>query len=252
MLETIQKIVREAGKIILSAKNINDGIESKQGRANFVTEYDVEVQTFLIKKLSEEFPEAGFIGEEGDDKEVVKADYCFIIDPIDGTTNFIYDYHHSAISVGLQHKGEMVLGVVFNPYLDEMFYAEKGKGAYLNGRKINVLNEGLSNGIVGFGTAPYYREKADETFALIRKLFDRCQDIRRTGSAALDLCYVAAGRFVLFCEQVVCTWDYAAAALIITEAGGCISTIEGKEMPFAEPTSVLAAGEVAYQEFFEL
>ncbi len=251
MLTTIQEIVREAGKIVLSARNIHEGIESKQGRANFVTQYDVEVQTFLINELSKKFPEAGFIGEEGDNEEV-KSDYCFIIDPIDGTTNFIYDYHHSAISVGLQYKGEMILGVVFNPYLDEMFHAEKGKGAFLNGGPIKVLDEGLADGIVGFGTAPYYRDKADETFELVRKLFDKCLDIRRSGSAALDLCYVAAGRFVLFCEKVVCTWDYAAASLIITEAGGKISTIEGEKMPFSIPTSVLAAGSKAFEEFFQL
>jgi len=252
MLETIQEIVKEAGIIMLNALNIQDGIESKQGRANFVTQYDVEVQTFLIKELKKQFPEACFIGEEGDNQKAVTADYCFIIDPIDGTTNFIYDYHHSAISVGLQYKGTMILGVVYNPYLKEMFHAEKGKGAYLNGRMIKVLEEGLSDGIVGFGTAPYYRDMADETFELIRRLFDKCLDIRRTGSAALDLCYVAAGRFVLFCEKVVCTWDYAAASLIITEAGGRISTMEGNDMPFSVPTSVLAGGKIAYEEFFAL
>jgi Archaeal fructose-1,6-bisphosphatase and related enzymes of inositol monophosphatase family len=251
MLEVIQQIVREAGKIMLNALNIQDGIESKQGRANFVTKYDVEVQKYLFKELKLQFPEAAFIGEEGDNEEV-KADYCFIIDPIDGTTNFIYDYHHSAISVGLQYRGEMILGIVYNPYLNEMFYAEKGKGAYLNGKQIKVLDAGLSDGIVGFGTAPYYRDKADATFELVRKLFDRSLDIRRTGSAALDLCYVAAGRFVLFCEKVVCTWDYAAASLIITEAGGQVSNLEGNKLPFAEPTSILAAGAKAYEEFLTL
>lgn len=252
MLETIKEIVTKAGEIVLNARNIHDGIESKQGRANFVTQYDVEVQTFLIGELKKEFPEAGFIGEEGDIKEEIKTEYCFIIDPIDGTTNFIFDYRHSAISVGLRYKGEMILGVVYNPYLNEMFHAKKGEGAYLNGKSIHVLEEGLSDGVVGFGTAPYYRDKADETFELIRKLFDKCLDIRRTGSAALDLCYVAAGRFVLFMEKVVCTWDYAAASLIITEAGGKISTLEGEGMPFSQPTSVLAASNKAYEEFLEL
>lgn len=251
MLEDVKKIVKEAGKIVLSAEHIKDGVESKQGSANFVTKYDVEVQKFLYKELSKVFPDAAFLGEEDKEREKITADYCFIIDPIDGTTNFIFDYRHSCISVGLAYKGEMILGVVYNPYLDELFYAEKGKGAFLNGRKLKVPNLKISEGIVGIGTCPYYREKAEETFQITRKLYEKALDLRRSGSAALDICYVAAGRFVLYFELILSPWDYAGASIILTEAGGKITTMEKKELPFAKPTSVIAATPVAYAQYFE-
>lgn len=252
MLEEIKEIVRKAGQIMLNAQNIKDNVESKQGTANYVTKYDVEVQQFLYKELAEVLPEAAFLGEEDDKREKVNADYCFIIDPIDGTTNFIFDYRHSAISVGLRYQGQMLLGLVYNPYLDELFWAEKGKGAFLNGRKLTVNDLGISEGIVGFGTAPYYRDKSDETFRIVRKLFDQAMDIRRSGSAALDICYTAAGRFVLFCEMVLAPWDYAAASLILTEAGGRISSFDRQELSCLSPSSVIAAAPKAYEEYFKL
>jgi myo-inositol-1(or 4)-monophosphatase len=252
MIEEIKKIVKEAGQIILNARNIQNDVESKQGRANFVTKYDVEVQKFLYRELAQVLPEAAFLGEEDDKRENITAEYCFIIDPIDGTTNFIFDYRHSAISVGLMHQGHMLLGVVYNPYLDEMFCAEQGKGSFLNGRQLTIKDLGIGEGIVGFGTCPYYRDKSDQTFELIRKLYDKAMDIRRSGSAALDICYKAAGRFVLFFEMLLSPWDYAAASLILTEAGGRISSLEQKELPYMLPTSVIAAAPKAYEEYFEL
>lgn len=252
MIETIKSIVKEAGTIMLNAHNIQEGIENKQGRANFVTKYDVEVQEFLYNKLSELCPSAVFIGEEDERKQSISGEYCFIIDPIDGTTNFIFDYRHSAISVGLLYQGQIVAGVVYNPYMDELFFAEKGKGAFLNSKKLMVKNFNINDGMVSIGTCPYNREKADETFRISRMLYDKALDIRRTGSAALDICYVAANRFVLYFELILQPWDYAAASLILREAGGCISTMDGLELPYTDSCPVVAATPEAYDEFFSL
>lgn len=250
MMKEIEEIVKEAGQIVLKARHIENGIESKQGSANFVTKYDVEVQSFLYDRLSKLLPKADFIGEEDLKREALTGEYCFIIDPIDGTTNFIFDYKHSSISVGLMQQGKIAAGVVYNPYLNELFSAEKGKGAYLNDRLLKVKSLGIKDGIIGFGTSPYYPEKADETFALARKLFDQALDIRRSGSAALDICYVAANRFVLFFEYLLSPWDYAAASLILTEAGGTITTLDGKDLPYYEGCSAIAANPLAYNDFY--
>lgn len=252
MIEQIKETVKQAGQIMLNASHIKDGVKSKQGRANFVTKYDVEVQNFLFRELAKICPEAAFIGEEDDKKQQIHDGYCFIIDPIDGTTNFIFDYRHSAISVGLLYQNEMIAGVVYNPYLDEMFYAEKGKGAFLNGRVLMVNDIKLSDGIVAFGTCPYNREKADATFQLARKLFDKALDVRRSGSAALDICYVAAGRFVLYYELLLQPWDYAASSLILTEAGGYITDTNKKCLEYNSSRSVIAATPSAFEDLFQM
>lgn len=254
MLQEIIEVVKNAGKIVLTAHDIQSKVESKEGRANFVTKYDVEVQNFLYKELAKLYPTAAFIGEE--DKESsegkLKEEFCFIIDPIDGTTNFILDYHHSAISVALLYRGSLAAGIVYNPYLGEVFYAEKGTGAYLNGQPLKVKNLPLAEGLAAIGTCPYNREKAEETFEISRKIFDRVLDIRRTGSAALDICYVAAGRFVIYFEMLLSPWDHAAASLILAEAGGRISTLEQKGLSFTLGCSAIAATPTAYEEFYQL
>lgn len=251
MIDEIIKIVKEAGGIILAARNIESGVISKEGRANFVTRYDVEVQEYLFARLAKLYPAATFIGEE-EEQRTAPGEYYFIIDPIDGTTNFIMDYHHSAVSVALMYHGQIVAGVVYNPYLDELFYAEKGLGAFLNNTPLKISDLPLANGLVSIGTCPYYRDKADEVFSISRMLFDQALDIRRTGSAALDLCYVAAGRFVLFFEPVLSPWDYSAASLIITEAGGRIATMDGAMLDYTKVCGIIAATPIAYEEFFRL
>jgi myo-inositol-1(or 4)-monophosphatase len=252
MIDNIIKIVREAGKIMLDAQHIKDGVESKQGRANFVTKYDIEVQEFLFRELAACYPEATFVGEEDDKKTTINDGYCFIIDPIDGTTNFIFDYRFSAISVGLMYQNELIAGVVYNPYLNEMFTAEKGKGAFVNGRQIKVKDLSLSEGVVAIGTCPYNRDKTDETFTIARKLFDKALDIRRSGSAALDICYVAAGRIVLYYEMLISPWDHAGASVILKEAGGRISSMDATEVVYDKPCSVMAATPKAYEEYFKI
>lgn len=236
----ICKVVKECGRILTEATRLNMQIDAKAGQANFVTEYDSQVQEVLRKQLQRIVPEASFIGEEGEQKTFSEKGAFFIVDPIDGTTNFIKDYHMSCISVALIVDGEAEIGVVYNPYLDEMYWAEKGNGAFCNDQKLSVSKQPLSNGIVLFGTSPYYEELNKQSFDMAYKYFREALDIRRSGSAALDLCAIAAGRAELYFELRISPWDYAAGALLVKEAGGLVTDIEGRPIQFAKPTSVLA------------
>ena len=240
LVEKIADAVRECGKIMLDAVRTADMVETKEGHANFVTVYDKKVQETLRKKLLEILPEAVFVGEEDDVHASIKKGFAFIVDPIDGTTNFIKDYHVSAISVGLAKDGEKYIGVVYNPYLDEMFTAERGKGAFLNGRPIHVSRNPLSEGIVLFGTAPYYEELSKKSFQMAYAYFKKALDVRRSGSAAIDLCSIAAGRAELYFELRLSPWDFAAGALIVEEAGGVVTTVEGGAVTLGQKCSVLA------------
>lgn len=165
--------------------------------------------------------------------------FLWVIDPIDGTTNYIYDYRHSAISVALLEHHEAVFGAVYDPYLDEMFIAAKGQGAYRNDERIHVSQRELASSLIMCGTTPYEKEFAQETFDIMRRMFLAGKDIRRSGSAVLDLCYVACGRVDGFYEQRLSPWDYAAGVLLILEAGGKIVTLDG-DMQYAKRIGLIA------------
>lgn len=252
MLEEIIAAVKKCGVIILFANDAERSVSSKEGRANYVTKYDVAVETYLQEELLKIVPGAAFIGEEGDHSEALGQGYAFIVDPIDGTTNFIKDYHRSCVSVGLALNGQMEIGVIYNPYSNEMFYAQRGKGAFLNGQPIHVSQHQLADGLVCFGTSPYYEELIDETFELVKTLHKASLDVRRSGSAALDLCDIASGRCELFFECRLSPWDYAAGSLLVTEAGGRISTMDGQSLSFGTGCSVVAGGPEAYADYFRI
>ena len=241
--DQLLEIMREAGRVMLSAHGIEGDVSVKAGSANFVTVYDVRIQNFIIDEIRRVIPGAVFIAEEKDnDPDVLKEEFCFIIDPIDGTTNFIRDYRHSCISLAMVSRGETVFGAVYDPYLDEMFSAEKGKGAFLNGKSIYVSDREPDMAIVAYGTSPYYKDSlAGKTFAICRDLFMNSADVRRCGSAALDLAYTAAGRNDAFFECMLSPWDIAAGALLITEAGGIISDMNGDPVTLTKPVPVIAS-----------
>lgn len=256
LYENLLDLMREAGKIMLSAHDIDndENVTAKPGSANFVTVFDVRVQDFLMNGIKKLVPDAVFIAEEKEnDPAVLAAEHCFIIDPIDGTTNFICDYRHSAISLALFSKGVAVFGAVLDPYLGDLFTAELGKGAFCNGKPIHVSTRPLDRALAAFGTAPYDKEFfADKTFALCKKLLLACGDLRRGGSAALDLAYVAAGRIDVFFEYRLSPWDVAAGSLLITEAGGVISDMNGTPLNFATPSPVLAASKTVYGQALQI
>ena len=174
------------------------------------------------------------------------------MDIADGTTNFIFDYKHSCISVGLTKFGRMLFGCVYNPYTREMYSAVKGEGAKLNGKEIHCSDKGLADNLVAFGTARYQTEDTDRIFDHAKKLYLNSLGIRAGGSAALDICRVASGANGVYLELMLYPWDYAAASLIVMEAGGFISTAEGGMITLDQPCSILAAGRQCWKEASQL
>lgn len=240
-IEFLKKLALNAGNYIKSKRPSEAEIQSKEGRGNFVTAHDKAVQAMLYDALRKEYPECGFLGEEDETHCEELPDFCFIIDPIDGTANFINGYGHSAVSIAYVEYGVQKAGVVYDPYLDELFYAEAGKGAFLNGSPIGLSGRTLRDSIVLFGISPYYEGYGDRSFGIIRMLYERACDLRNSGSAALDVCYVASGKADIFFELKLSPWDYAAAGLILKEAGGVIKNCEGGEVSLIKGGSVLCA-----------
>ena len=225
MIDDVISIAREAGRMMAESKDIL--VQDKSSKHNHVTNMDVAVQEFLKGRLLALLPGSAFIGEESD-YEDVDSEYCWIVDPIDGTTNFIRHIPASVTSIGLTYNDEPVLGVVFNPYTDEMYHATKGEGAYLNGRRIHVSDRRFENSIVCLSWGAYDKSGSRKAFAVSEELYAKCEDIRRTGAAAYELCKIAEGSVEMLFEPILYPWDHAAATTIINEAGGCVEGISGK------------------------
>lgn len=255
-IEELQNIVREASKLMLVD---TFDITEKGDIANIVTSSDVAVQDFLCQRLVEALPGSGFLCEE-EDMWDTSQEYTWIIDPIDGTANYSRGIDQCAICVGLRcvHEnddddvdgklkcnaakaGEMLMSCVYLPRTDEMFCAEKGKGATRNGQPIHVSDRPFENSIMCTALAVYHKEYADECSRIIVECFKQCNDIRRFGAAAPELCYLAMGRVELYFEYLLSPWDFAAASLILTEAGGVLCDLEGNQLTCTEPRGVLAA-----------
>ncbi|MBQ9731752.1 MAG: inositol monophosphatase [Alphaproteobacteria bacterium] len=228
MLQKIIDIVRECGEIIKNAQIQHVELKN-QDRRNLLTEYDVKIQAILQKQLKEILPQASFFGEEGE-HNYHKDGYCFVCDPIDGTTNFVKGCKFSSISVALLKDGKPILGVIYNPYLDEMFCAEKGKGAKLNGADIHTTNDSLADSLVTFGTGVNDLSEIDSVFEYAKKCFKVSIDVRRCGSAAIELCNLACGRIGYFCEFKLSPWDYSAGVLIAEEAGAIVKSNDFKDI----------------------
>lgn len=240
IINQIRSIARQAGEILLAASDPK--IKEKSGHANFCTETDEKIQEFLMNELAKVLPEASFIGEEnGQDEfnDTMKNGFAFVIDPIDGTSNFIYSYRPSVISIGLLKDGNPYIGVVYNPFNDEMYSAVTGQGAYMNDEQIMSSDAPLSDTLAIFGTAPYYEDVREKSFDMAKKLLPQCVDLRRSGTSAWDMCCVAAGRCGLYFELRLQLWDYAAAALIATEAGCNVTDAAGKPLSYTGFSSVI-------------
>ncbi len=235
----IENIIRNVGEIMKFGISSSD-IYVK-GRADFVTQKDLEVQNYIFEELNKLYPDIGFIGEEEGINITNESGMQWILDPIDGTTNYIYGYNMSAVSLALKDKDKIVFGVVYNPFTNEMFKAIRGEGAYLNDKTIKVSNtDSLANALVAVGTSPYYKNLSVEVFDKIRRLFEKSLDIRRSGSAALDLAYVASGRQDAYFEYSLKPWDYAAGCLILEEAGGIVKDTDGKALNYEDIIGVVA------------
>lgn len=242
LVENMKKIVKECGAMILSKDESSVEVSYKEGICNVVTSYDIKIQTYLKDNLLELVPSATFVGEEEDcSQDILEHGYTFIVDPIDGTTNFLRNIPLSAVSVALLKDGDPYIAICYYPYRDEMFWAKKGSGAYLNGKRISVSSKKLQDGLFLSGNSPYYSNLRSKTLELQQKFILASGDYRRFGSAVLELCLIACGRAEVYAELKLQPWDYAAASLIVLEAGGVVSTLEGDKVSFTSPSSILAS-----------
>ncbi len=239
--EQVKAIILEAGNF-LKNREAAEHI-TRKGASDYVTEVDKQVQNFIWKALEEKYPQIQFLGEEKNNEDIDFTGLVWVLDPVDGTTNLIHDYRRSSISLALMENGDTVLGIVYQPYTEELFYAEKGKGAFLNGKQIHVSgSEAMEECMFAFGTAPYEKEKfGKESFRKIYRVFMDSQDIRRSGSAAIDMAETAAGRIDGFFERKLSIWDYAAGRLLVAEAGGKATDFEGNELKNEMKSSVVCA-----------
>ena len=250
LLVGIEPIVRRAGAYIRTA--VPASVDEKSNHRDLVTEYDVNTQRMLMTELSALHPEAKFMGEEEHLEADIRTGDCFVIDPIDGTTNFVKGFNRSCISVALLRDGQQALGVVYNPWNEEYYSAIRGQGATMNGTALRVREVPLKDSVVGCGTCPYYPDLAQKTMRICSEVLNTALDIRRMGSAALDLCDAAMNRTGAFFELKLSPWDYAAAGLILTEAGGEVTDTEGKPVSLRVPSPVVAGNSLARKELEEI
>lgn len=247
-IEQVIGLVKETKAIIMNRELAAD--VSEKGVADYVTRVDVAVQDFLRHKLHLLAPEIQFLGEETG-LQPMDAESYWILDPVDGTTNLMHDYRHSVVSLALCRRGEIATGIVYDPFHDELFLAVKGSGSYLNGRAIRVApSMALSETIIGIGTAR--RDDAANNFARFLRVYERSQDIRRLGSAALELAYTACGRQGGYFEGWLNPWDYAAGMLLVEEAGGRVTDWEGRGLDPACGSTVVATNGHLHDELLGL
>lgn len=233
LAEGAVQTVLEAGELLTDPAALRS-IRAKS-ETDYVTNVDLAVQEFLREHLAALAPDVQFMAEEQDNSALDLTRPCWILDPVDGTTNLIHQFQHSAISLALAEGGQIVFGVVYNPYTEECFAACRGGGAPRNGVPIHVSDVSrLEDSLLSTGTVPGRRELADAAFRQMRALYDRCQDVRRTGCASLDLCWVACGRLDGYVELSLQPWDYAAGMRIAAEAGGKVTAPDGSPLSLRE------------------
>jgi len=228
VLKTAILAARRAGNIITQAVSHGDNfqIESK-GFNDFVTEVDKKAEQSIIHTLRQVYPDYSILAEESGKQDGVQ-DCCWIIDPLDGTTNFIHGYPQFAVSIALRCRGKLEHAVIYDPMRQELFSASRGEGALLNDRRIRVSNERrLTNSLLGTGFPFRDMRWLDDYLDTFKTFVPRCSGIRRAGSAALDLAHVAAGRFDGFWEFDLSSWDIAAGVLLVQEAGGMVTDLAG-------------------------
>lgn len=238
-LNVMMKTARKVGRALLKDFTEVEQLQvSAKGPGDFVSRADRRAEETIRTELMAARPSYGFLGEEGTVIEGEDPTRRWIVDPLDGTTNFLHGLPHWAVSIGLEHKGQIVAGVIYDPVKDEMFYAEKGEGAWLNESRLRVsARHKMIESIFATGLPFGGRADLPETLKDLARLLPACAGVRRFGSAALDLAYVAAGRYDGFWERRLNAWDMAAGLVIVREAGGFVE-------PLREGGDILADGEV--------
>jgi len=237
MLQQLTHIIKEASSL-MSEDDFK--VKQKAGYTNIVTSTDIAVQDFLKQRLTTLLPGSGFLCEE-EDIHNLGHEYTWIIDPIDGTANYSRGIDQCAICVGLKHDELMELAAVYLPRTNEMFTAERGKGAQRNGCLIHVSARPFQDAILCTALPVYHKEYSRICSDIITEAFGQINDLRRFGAAAPELCYLAMGRCELYFEYLLSPWDFAAASLILTEAGGTITNLKGESACLTEQSGILAA-----------
>jgi myo-inositol-1(or 4)-monophosphatase len=251
MKETLYEAAKAAGAVIQSYFQGVFTIESKDRINDLVTEVDKHSETAIINIIKRDFPEHSIISEEVGEL-MQDSEYQWIIDPIDGTVNFAHGIPICCVSIGLRHNGKMQMGVVYNPMMNEFFFAERGKGAFLNNQPIHVSKKSdfkTACLVTGF---PYkWPETKEHPIKVFERMILQGLPVRRLGSAAIDLCWVACGRFDGFWEYNLNSWDVAAGYLIVREAGGRISNFDGTETTVFEKET-LATNGLIHEEMLKI
>jgi myo-inositol-1(or 4)-monophosphatase len=228
-LNVMTAAARKAGRPLVRDFGELENLQiSMKGPADFVTSADVRTERILIEELSKARPNYGFLGEEGGAVFGADKSHRFIIDPIDGTTNFMHGVPHFAISIGLEREGQLVAGVIYNPVTDDLYYAEKGHGAYHNNKRLRVAaRKDLASCIVATGLPMMGRKGHEKALKEMAAIMATTAGVRRFGTASLDMVFVAEGRFDGFWELGIKPWDIAAGIVVVREAGGWLQTWRG-------------------------
>ncbi len=240
-----------AGKVLLEKFGKKLDV-SKKGDINLVTEADLASEKLIVERIKTHYPKHVILAEESGENVATDGDrlWKWIIDPLDGTTNFAHGYPCFAVTIALEHKGEIVIGVTYDPTRDEIFAAERGQGATLNGKKISVSRtENLSDSLIVTGF-PYDFAKRESVVKNLLKLLFRARGVRRDGSAAIDLAYVACGRFDGFWEEGLNPWDVAAGFLLVSEAGGMVTHYDGSSFNIYK-SPILATNGLIHDEMIQ-
>ncbi len=216
-----------------------------KGDADFVTAVDYSISAHMRQELGKIAPEVGFMSEEEDNAVIQPTRW--ILDPIDGTTNLVFDYKMSSISLGLLENGKIVFGVVYNPFSGELFTAERGKGAYLDGKRIYIVDRLPHDSLIEFGAGSTRKYEADEAFDTAKEIFKECLDLRRICSSALAVCFIAAGRLNGYFEKKIKPWDYAAASLILEESGGKSCGYDGNPLQYDLPSGIVCGSPKTFE-----
>lgn len=242
------EVAREAGRILLN--HLGQVAIEYKGDVDLVTAADRASEAFIVERLQQLFPTHSIVAEEGGGTEAASG-YRWFVDPLDGTTNFAHRIPFFAVSLGLEFEGRMVAGVVYSPVLDELFAAEEGHGATLNGQPIHVSGTArLAESLVGTGF-PTHKRHINPNIHFYHTLTLRSHGVRRLGAAALDLCYTACGRFEGFWEFNLKPWDTAAGSFIVQQAGGTVTDMLGNSYGVGSP-EVLASNGLVHQELVDL
>jgi len=249
-LETAIEAARRGGEVLESWRS--RFTVSEKSPANLVTEADLASQNAIHSLIQERFPDHAFLGEEDLNESGGESGYRWVIDPLDGTSNYVHGFPYYAVSIALQKDNELIVGVVFDPNRDEMFAAVKGQGARLNGQPIAPSSVGTLRESMTVASLPIAAKPDNPAIERFLLIMQHAQTVQRTGSAALNLVYVACGRIEAFWSTSLKPWDVAAGALIVVEASGRVSTIQGSEINIEEPDILTTNGTGIHDELVAL